>query len=108
MRCTPGFHRSAARIADLECSRADGGQVAVAQNGDVPRMSQDCRDVGGYKGLPIADADDDRRTLAGGDQRAGIVQGQHHQSVEAGHFPDGLADRFLQAALIVFFRPGGR
>ena len=99
----PGCHRAAPGIGDRERGRADSGQIAVAQINDVPRVSQDCRDVRGNKGLSIADADDHRRALAGGDQRGGVMQGEHHQSVEAGHFADGLADGFLQAALVVFF-----
>ena len=99
----PGFHRSAPRIGDFEFVRADGGQIAVAQKDDVPGMRQDRRDVRGHKGLPFPNADDDRRALAGGHQRAGLMQGQHHQSVEAGHFPDGLPDCLLQATLKVLF-----
>ena len=57
---------------------------------------EDRRDVGRDKELAVAEADDDRRPLANGDDRVRLVDRDDRQRKYAFEFLDSLSDRHLE------------
>ena len=62
----------AVEVGELDAGRGEDGHVAVGEEVDVARVVQNARDVGGDEGLAFANADDDRRAEARGDDFVGL------------------------------------
>ena len=65
-------------------------------------MAQDGRHVGGDEVLALADADDDRRTVADGDELFGIVGRQQHEREQPAHALHRAQHRVLEAVVLPF------
>ena len=83
----------------------DDGVFAILEIDDVARVGEERRDVGGDDVFVFAEADDERRALLGGDDRARLVAVDHHQRVVAFELLERLADGVdeLRPVLHVFF-----
>ena len=62
---------------------SDGGELAVVEVHDLPGVADERGDVAGDVHLPVADADDQRRAVAGDDDPVGVVRMQDGQAVGA-------------------------
>ena len=67
----------AAGVAEDGAVAADHRPVAVAQIGDPPRQRRQRQAVGADEHLVVAEADGQRRAVAGADHQFGVA-GEHH------------------------------
>jgi hypothetical protein len=89
---------------------ADDDDLAVLHEHHVFGVIQDGRDVGGDEVLVVADADDQRRSLAGGDQPVGLVGRHGDEGIDAAQARQHLAERAgkLGLAIVQFVLDGVR
>src|SRR4029079_15292676 len=78
-------------VEDLHGFLIGDGVLAVLEIDDVARVGEERRDVGGDDVLVLAEADDKRRAVLGGHDRAGLAAVDHHQRV----VPFELLERLL-------------
>ena len=84
---------AAAVVGELHAGARDDRHLLVAEEHDVSRVAEDCRDVGGDEELPLAKADDDRRAVANRDDLVRIVGRHEHQREEEAGEPDEDLER---------------
>ena len=77
-------------VEDAESARPHLGDLAVFQEGHVPGVLEQRRDVRGDEGLAVALADDDGRGVLGHDEAVGVAPAQEYQRVRTVDLPDGL------------------
>ena len=82
----------AVEVGELDAGEGEDGHVAVGEEVDVARVVQDAGDVGGDERLAFADADDDGRAEAGGDDLVGLGGGEDAERKGSGEALDGAAD----------------
>ena len=77
------------------------GDLPVVHIGHVPGMPDDGRGVGGDEVLPLAEADDQRAVLPGGDEGVGIVRADDAEGVGAFNAPQAPAHGLQHVAALV-------
>ena len=85
----------AVEVGERDAVEGEDGHVAVGEEVDVAGVVEDAGDVGGDEVFAFADADDDGRAEAGGDDLVGLVRGEDAEGEGAGEALDGAADGFL-------------
>ena len=82
----------AVEVGELDAVEGEDGHVAVGEEVDVAGVVEDAGDVGGDEVFAFADADDDGRAGARGDDLVGLGGGEDAESEGAGEALDGAAD----------------
>src|SRR5208337_1401360 len=80
------------KISELDAGEREDGHVAIGEEVDVARVVQDAGNVGGDEGFTLADADDDGRPGAGGDDFVGFGGGENAEREGSREALDGAAD----------------
>ena len=78
----------------------DHRHLLVAQEDDVAGVAQDGGNVGGDEELAVAEADDNRRTVADGDDLLGIVGRDQHEREKTAHQQQRSPHRVLEAVVL--------
>ena len=86
----------AVEIGELHAVGSDDGEIAIGQKENVASVIEDRGNVGGDKVFVVAEADHQRRSIAGGDDLVGLIDGDHRQSEDAGEFFHGAANGFFK------------
>ena len=92
MRVMLALDGLAVEVGELDAGGGEDGHVAIGEEVDVARVVENAGNVGGDEGLAFADADDDRRAEARGDDLVGLGGGENAQREGAGEALDGAAD----------------
>src|ERR1700745_3395424 len=74
----------AVEVSEFHAFRGDDGEIAIGEKEEVARVIQDGGDVGGDKIFVLAQTDDRGRTVAGGDNLVGLVDGDDAEREYAG------------------------
>ena len=80
----PVFHRS--EILDTENSKAvlvHAGYFAIFQEDNLAGIGQKCRNIGGYKVFPCANAENERSGHAGSEEDIGILHAHEADGIGA-------------------------
>jgi len=91
---------AALEIEQLYALRRQHGHFAVAEKENAARVREDRRNVAGDKKLVLAQADDDGRPEARGDDLVGVLGGDGHERVRAAHHLDGFEHRFFERRVL--------
>ena len=78
----------------------DDRHLLVAEEHHVAGVAEDRRDVRGDEELAVAEADDDRRSVADGDDLLGIVGRNQHEREQAAHQQQRAAHGVLEAVVL--------
>ena len=78
------------------------GHFAIVEEHDVARVAQDRRHVRGDKVFAVADADDDRRAVADGDELFRIVGREQHEREKPAHALHRAQHRVFEAVVLPF------
>ena len=89
-----------AKFGELDAAARDDGHLFVAEKHHVACMAENGRRVGGDEELVLAEADDDGRAVADGDDLFRVVGRDRHKREEAAHVQERLARG-------IFERPSG-
>ena len=100
-------YRASFEVAEPHPIRREHGHVAIRQEKHVARVVQDGRHIGGDKIFTIAQSDDHRRAIAGGDDFIRVSACQHGQGEDAGQLLDGNSHRVFQVPLEVLLHQVG-
>ena len=92
MRCDVALDGVAVEVGERDAGGGEDGHVAVGEEVDVAGVVEDAGDVGGDEVLAVADADDDGRAEAGGDDLVGLGGGEDAEGEGSGEALDGAAD----------------
>ena len=95
-------HVAAIEIGNPDAIRRENRHIAIGQKKHILCVGQDRGDVAGDEVFVIADADDDRRTHAGGDDFVRVGARNHGQREDAGDLLHRQAHRLFQAAFEMF------
>ncbi len=90
---------AAVEAGEVDAFGGEDGEVAVVQEEHVAGVAEDGGDVGGDEIFAFAEADDDGRAGAGGDDLVGVGGGDDGEGEDAGELEDGFADGVLEAAV---------
>ena len=96
MRCTGAFDGLAVEVGELDAVGREDGHVPVGEEIDIARVVEDAGDVGGDEIFAFAQADDDGRAGAGGDDLVGLVGGEDADCEGTGEALDGAADGIFE------------
>ena len=77
--------RPAEEVGERHAGRGDDGHLLVAEKHDVARVAENRRNVGRDEELAVAEADDDRRAVADGDDLFRIVGRDQHEREQPAH-----------------------
>jgi hypothetical protein len=86
----------AVKVSELDAGEGEDGHVAVGEEVDVAGVVEDAGNVGGDEVLAFADADDDGRAEAGGDDLVRLGGGEDAEREGAGEALDGAADGYFE------------
>ena len=78
-------HRPPEEVRKRHPGAGDDRHLLVAEEHDVARVAEDRRNVGRDEKLSVAEADDNRRSVADGDDLLGIVSRDEHEREQAPH-----------------------
>ncbi len=93
--------RLALAVPDLDAFRGEPRDVAVLQEADVLGVDEERRRIGGQELLALAEADHQRRALAGGDDLLAVGLGGHHgEGVHPFELTDGAGHGSAQVAIV--------
>ena len=84
------------KVGEFDAGLGEDGHVAVGEEVDVAGVVEDAGDVGGDEGFALADADDDGRAGAGGDDFVRLGSGEDAEREGSGEALDGAADGHLE------------
>ena len=92
MRVELALDGLAVEVGELDAVEGEDGHVAVGEEVDVAGVVEDAGNVGGDEVFAFADADDDGRSGAGGDDLVGLGGGEDAEGEGSGEALDGAAD----------------
>ena len=92
--------RVAFEIHQTDALRREHGYFAIAEEEDVSRVLQNRGNVAGDKEFVFAQAYDDRRTEARGDDLQWIARGKRNQRVSSAHHFHGFQNGFFQRRVL--------
>ena len=92
--------RAAEEIGERDAGARDDRHLLVAEEHDVAGVAEDRRDVGRDEELAVAEADDDRRAVADGDDLFRIVGRDQHQREQAAHQQQRPPHRVLEPVVL--------
>ena len=102
-------HRAPVVVGELDARPRDDRHFLVAEEHDVARVAQDGGNVGGDEELVLAQADDDRRPVAHGDDLFGVLDRDEDDREHAAHqlqrAPHGVLEAVRASSRA---RPGAR
>ena len=78
----------------------DHGHLLVVEEDDVAGVREDGRHVGGDEVLAVAEADDDRRAVADGDELVRVVGREQHEREQPAHAGSSPPHRALEAVVL--------
>ena len=90
------FDGMAVEVGDLYSVLRDYGEIAIAHEEEVASVVEECGYVAGYEVFIFAEADYGGRSVAGGDNFVGLVDGDDDQGENSGEFFYGFADGFFE------------
>ena len=96
MRVSGALDGLAVEVGELDAGEGEDGHVAVGEEVDVAGVVEDAGNVGGDEVLAFADADDDGRAGARGDDLVGLGGGEDAEREGAGEALDGAADGIFE------------
>ena len=91
----------AVEVGEGDAGGGEDGDFVVGEEVDVAGVVEDAGDVGGEEEFAVAEAEDDGRAHAGGDELVGLVGGEDADGEGAGQAVDGAADGFFEWELDV-------
>ena len=86
----------AIEVGQLDAVEGEDGHVAVGEEIDVARVVENAGNVGGDEVLAFANADDDGRAGARGDDLVGLGRGENAECEGSGEALDGAADSIFE------------
>ena len=92
--------RGAVHVGDGHAPRPQVGHVAILEEDDPVGVGEDRRDVGGEKGLAVAETDDERHVLAGADQPVALADVHDREGVRTLELAEGVTDGIGEVALV--------
>ena len=89
-------------VGELHAGAGDHRHLLVGEEDDVACVAQNRRNIGSNEKLLISQPDDDRRTVANGDNLLRIVRGHEHDREHAAHRHQGAPHGVLEAVVLHF------
>ena len=86
----------AVEVGEGDAGGGEDGEFAVCEEVDVAGVVEDAGDVGREEEFAVAEAEDDRRAKARGDQLVGLVGRENADGKGTGETLDGAADGFFE------------
>ncbi len=83
-------------IGELHAVGGDHGEVAIGQKENVTSVVENGGNVGSHKVFVVAQTDHERRSIAGGHDFVGLVDGDYAEREDSAEFLHGAADCFFE------------
>ena len=90
-------------VADLDAFRGEDGDVSVGKEKDVASVRQDTGNITGHEVFVLAQADHNRRAIAGRDDFARVLGREDDQSVDPDQTLGGFAHGVFERAAVHVF-----